>query len=366
MKKFYDCLVLSLIAMNLKSDEVKSYSKYLSKNSIYENENFVDIISKSFPNITEKFQNKIIYDSIFEKISKWENQGIKFLILGTNNYPDSLREIYNPPFVLFYKGNWVNDYDYNNSVAIVGSRRASVMQANFVNNFAKSLSYSNLCLVSGLAQGIDASSHIGALSCEENKFPTIAVLGSGVNYIYPSVHKYLAHKIIDSGGVILSHFLPDASPFPYNFLDRNRIISGLSRIVIVAQAAKKSGALSTARYALEQGRDLLAVLGPVYDEGFEGSNSLITDGAMPIASIDDFYKLYPEYLKDKNLDNFKEAPIHASKETRMVYEYIKKRKKVTRDELYENFKELDLPLIIINLQASNYIDSLPGEEFIVR
>ena len=324
------------------------------------------MISKNFPNIIEKFQDKLILDSIFEKIAKWEKQNIKFLILGTNNYPESLKHIYNPPLVLFYKGYWKEDYDYKNSVAIVGSRKACVMQSDFVNNLAKSLSYSNICVVSGLAQGIDAASHIGAISNEGNKFPTIAVLGSGVNYIYPSVHKYLAKKIIDSGGVILSHFLPDATPLPYNFLDRNRIISGLSKIVIVAQAAKKSGALSTARYALEQGRDLLAVLGPVYDEGFEGSNNLITEGAIPIGCIDDFYKLYPEFLRDMNLDNFKESEIYASEETKKVYEYIKKRKKVTRDELYENFKELDLPLIIINLQASNYIDSLPGEEFIVR
>ena len=364
MKNFYDYLCLSLIAMELKPSESRELSLFLSNENIYEKENSINLISKNFPKIIKKFQNKLVKETIMNKISKWESKGIKFLLLGTNDYPISLKSIFNPPLVLFYKGIWKKDYDYNNSVAIVGSRKACLMQSKFVSELAKSLSYSNICIVSGLAQGIDAASHIGALSNPSNLFPTIAVLGSGVNYIYPSVHKYLAHKIIEEGGVILSHFLPDTSPLPYNFLDRNRVISGLSKIIIVAQAAMKSGALSTARYALEQGRDLLAVLGPVYDEGFEGSNNLITQGAIPIANIDDFYKLYPEYLKDMNLDNIESTITNESEKT--VYEYIKKRKKVTRSELYEKFIDLDLPLIIINLQAENYIDSLPGEEYVVR
>ncbi|MGI6680737.1 MAG: DNA-processing protein DprA [Bdellovibrionota bacterium] len=362
---FYTKLTLSLIAMSLKSAHVKEYSDYLAKNLIYEDDNFLSLIEENFPNIIEKYNDKLVIDTVEENIAKWEKQDIKFLLLGTLDYPQALKNIYNPPLVLFYKGTWKKDYDYNFSVAIVGSRKASVMQTKFVNQFASVLSFSNICVVSGLAQGIDAASHMGAISGDANKFPTIAVLGSGVNYIYPAVHKYLAHKIIDKGGILLSHFLPDTAPFPYNFLDRNRVISGLSRIVIVAQAAARSGALSTARYALEQGRDLLAVLGPVYDDSFVGSNNLITQGATPIASVEDFFKLYPEYLLDKNLDKFEDNKIinFEDEKEKQVYEYIRKHKKVSREELHEKFTDSNLSLTVINLLARNLIESLPGDEY---
>lgn len=363
MNNSMDKLIISLICMGLKVNEQKEISKYFADTLVYENDNYLDIIFEKFPNVLQKFENNLIKNSIIEKIDKWQNQKIKFLLLGTNDYPKSLSAIYNPPLVIFYLGNWKNNYSYENSVAIVGSRKAQMMQTKFVNELATTLSLTNICIVSGLAQGIDAAAHIGAINATNNPLPTIAVLGSGVNHIYPTVHKYLAQKILDSNGIILSQFLPDTMPFPYNFLDRNRIISGLSRIVIVAQAAIKSGALSTARYALEQGRELLSVLGPVYDEGFAGSNNLITEGALPIASIKDFFKLYPEYLKDALLDN-KEDTISDPQE-KTVYKYIKQHKKVSREMLSNEFKNLNLPLIIMSLEATSYIETLPGEEYVV-
>lgn len=362
IEKSYSSVIIAILGAELRGEDGKKWEEYLLKNFIFDKDNFLDDIEKFFPDIIEKYQDEMIAKNIYEKIEIWEQQSINFILLGTKKYPESLREIFNPPKILFYKGIWKEDYDFNFSVAIVGSRKADFEQSKFVKSLAVEISASNLCVVSGLALGIDAIAHQGAISVD-NAFPTIAVLGNGIDNIYPPVHKYLAEKILDHGGVILSHLRPQTPPFPYNFLDRNRIISGLSRIVIVAQAALRSGALCTARYALEQGKDLLSIVGPVNNENFLGSNNLLVQGAMPITCIEDFFKYYPEFLKDKYIESIEKKP--ENEKERKVYEYIKENKKVTRLELFSQFKDENLSYIILNLEASNYIECLPGDNFVL-
>ncbi len=362
MTKEQEKIIISLLGFELRDEQEKQWSEYLVNNFIFDKEDFLTDIEKYFPEIFKQYNDITLIDNLLKKIEIWEKQGIKFILLGTKRYPESLRNIFDPPKILFYKGIWKEDYDFNFSVAIVGSRKAEFEQSRFVIELSKNLSKLNICIVSGLALGIDSVAHQGAISVD-NDFPTIAVLGNGLNNIYPAVHKYLAKKILDNGGVILSQFLPDTPPLPYNFLNRNRVISGLSRIVIVAQAAMKSGALCTARYALEQGKDLLSIVGPINNENFLGSNNLLVQGAMPITCIEDFFKYYPEFLKDEKLEFVTKIP--KDKNEKKVYEYIKGKKKVSRSELSCKFGDENLSYIILNLESENYIECLPGGDFVL-
>lgn len=351
-------IALTLIGLETKDEYFERWNKFLCDDIPFDNDNFLDAIEEEFPEIIDQFENKIILNYILEKIEKWQKQNINFLLLGESKYPASLRNIHQPPTILFYKGNWKEDYDYNNSVAIVGSRKADITQSKFAHDLAFSLSENGICVVSGLALGIDAASHSGAIK-PNNTFPTIAVLGNGVDKIYPSSHNFLASKILERNGVILSHFPPGTPPLAYNFLDRNRIITGLSKIVIVAQAALKSGALSSARHALEQGKDLLSVVGPVYNEYFLGSNKLIIEGATPLSTIEDFFYFYPNYLKNKNEKIILEP---SNKDEKLVFNFIKEKIKVSKKELRDKFKTIDLSFCLLNLESENYIDSEPFGE----
>jgi DNA processing protein len=210
-----------------------------------------------------------------------QQAGVQVLTWEDPAYPQLLLTINDPPPVLYVRGALRSEDVW--SVAVVGTRTASVYGREVARMLATDLVHAGVTIVSGLARGIDAQAHRSALDAGGR---TIAVLGSGVDIIYPWEHRKLADEIVEQGALVSEYSLgtkPEASNFP----PRNRIISGLSRGVIVVEAGERSGALITADFAAEQGRDVFAVPGGIFQRGSRGTNRLIRDGAQPVLSADD-------------------------------------------------------------------------------
>lgn len=230
--------------------------------------------------ISEKVKDILNTKIDYNATEKLYSKGINICCYDDDEYPKALKEIYAPPVVLYYKGKLPK----NKCIAIVGSRKTTGYGRDNSFEIAKFLASKGLCIISGLARGIDSCSHLGAL--ESGK--TAAVLGSGINVCYPLENKYLMGRIEESGCVI-SEFPIDKRPSKYTFPSRNRIISGLSEAVIVVEAAEKSGSLITADFALDQGRDIFAFKNPP-SELSKGTDKLISEGAIMIKDLDDFIK----------------------------------------------------------------------------
>ena len=216
-----------------------------------------------------------------ELIEECRQNQVSLVVPADDGYPRLLKEIVDPPGVLFLHGSILPRDAL--SIAIVGSRHATHYGLTQAERLASGLARAGLTIVSGLARGIDAAAHRGALAAGGR---TIAVLGSGVLNIYPPEHKDLAREV-SSHGALLSESAPHSEPFSGAFPQRNRIISGLSLGVIVVEASRRSGALITARHANEQGRQVFAVPGRIDNRMSQGCHALIRDGAKLVESIDD-------------------------------------------------------------------------------
>jgi len=214
---------------------------------------------------------------------------------SSRNYPEILKEISDAPKQLYVRGNLPKDHNLN--FAIVGTRAASDYGRTLTFKIAKELAELGFNIVSGLALGIDTQAHLGAL---EGKGRTTAVMGSAIddNSIYPSENLNLVKKIISSGGAIISEYEPGTKSEIWFFPERNRIISGLSRGVLVVEAPEKSGALITARIALEQNREVFAIPGSIFSKNSIGTNNLIKSGAKMVTTVDDI-------LEELNLTELK-------------------------------------------------------------
>lgn len=214
-----------------------------------------------------------ILESVYQK-------GIEVITLDDELYPKRLREINNPPPVIYLKGEYIPTDEW--AIAIVGTRKASSYGKQITQELAQFLANHDITVVSGMARGVDAVAHEAALNA---KGRTIAVLGCGVDIIYPPEHRALAARITEQG-VMMSDYYPGTPPESVNFPPRNRIISGLCLATIVIEAGQKSGALITAEYAAEQGRDVYALPGPIYAQQSKGTNQLIAAGAIPLLNYD--------------------------------------------------------------------------------
>lgn len=221
--------------------------------------------------------------------------GLGILPFGDPGYPDRLRQIFDPPTVLYYKGT-LPQWDKLPVVALVGTRKSSIYGNQTARRMGKEIARQGGLLVSGLAQGIDAQAMAGAL---EEGFPVVGVLGCGADIVYPRANRELFSQT-ECLGCILSEFIPGTPPLKQNFPRRNRIISGLSCGVVVVEAPEHSGALLTASRALEQGRDVFVVPGNVDMDSFRGSHQLLRNGAIAVASGEDvmaeYTGIYPEKL----------------------------------------------------------------------
>jgi DNA processing protein len=236
--------------------------------------------------LVDGLANKKIID---EELILIERNNIQWITITDEMYPQLLREIYLPPVVLYFQGSFFSDrFDCQKGaskmMAVVGARKADNYGERAIDTLIPDLVAARYTIVSGGAQGIDTMAHKAALKCGGK---TIAVLGSGLLRPYPSSNKQLFKSIIDNGGSIISSFPLRMEPLQGNFPARNRIITGLSRGCLVVQAAKKSGALISAHYAMEQGREVFAVPGPVDSELSIGCNTLIQSGAKLVMNAAD-------------------------------------------------------------------------------
>ena len=219
--------------------------------------------------------------------------GGDILLLDDGVYPSSLREIYDPPIVLYVKGAWPDCLD-RPCIGVVGSRRCSTYGQNAAIMLARDLAERGVTVVSGFARGIDAAAHRGALEAGGR---TVAVLGTGIDEVYPRDHKKLATEILERGGAFVSQFPLGTPPVSENFPYRNRIISGLSLGVVVVEAAENSGSLITARLAMEQNREVFAVPGNITSRNSFGTNYLIKGaGAKLVQQWQDIAEELPQQL----------------------------------------------------------------------
>lgn len=206
----------------------------------------------------------------------------KIIPITDSRYPEQLKQIYDPPLILFVQGD--ADLLHQQQIAVVGSRNASINGRENAFDFAQQLASAELVITSGLALGIDGAAHKGTLAVNGR---TIAVVATGLDQVYPARHRLLAKKVLESGGAIVSEFLPRTPPKPGYFPKRNRIISGLSIGVLVVEATIKSGSLVTARCAIEQNREVFAIPSTINNSQASGCHWLIKQGAKLVDNVAD-------------------------------------------------------------------------------
>jgi len=276
------------------------------------------------------------------------------------DYPVLLREIEAPPAVLYMKGR--KRIDTARTIAIVGTRRSSGYGRAVARRLARELGAMGLVIVSGLAVGIDTAAHRGAL---ETNAHTVAVLGSGFRHIYPAANAKLAERIGEMG-TLLSEYPVDTKPAKWTFPQRNRILSGLSRGVVVVEAGVRSGALITARFALEQGREVLAVPGNLTSASSAGPNRLIKDGAKLVETVDDIVQEFPDLCCSNEKSRVKERKrISLSEAQQRVYDLIGL-EAMHIDDIIDrgNLSLSEASYILLVLQMENLIQEVEGGRYI--
>jgi DNA processing protein len=219
----------------------------------------------------ESIMARDLLEKAAREIEQVRTLGADILLLDDGIYPSLLREIFDPPITLYVKGAWEECLDAP-GVAVVGSRRCSTYGQNAALMLARDLASRGVTIISGLARGIDAAAHRGALEAHGR---TVAVMGTGIDQVYPRDHRKLSEEILEHGGAIVSEFPLGTPPAPQNFPYRNRVISGLSLGVLIVEAAENSGSLITARMAMEQNREVFAVPGNITSKNSFGTNYLI-------------------------------------------------------------------------------------------
>ena len=223
---------------------------------------------------------------------KLEKSGVRFIFSEEPRFPELLREIYWPPFGIYVKGEI--EFLKNTTVAIVGTRKATEDGLELARQFGRELAEAGVTIVSGLAFGIDSRAHKGCLDANGK---TAAVLARGLDEIYPKSNERLAGEILSAGGALISEYPPGVPPLPHRFIERNRLVSGLSLGVVVIEVPESSGALATARFASEQNREVFVVPGPAEHRNFFGSHRLIRSGARlvskPLEVLEDLNIIEP-------------------------------------------------------------------------
>jgi DNA processing protein len=334
---------------------------YIKLKKILEELNNVEEI---FKQDTKKLIELGLTKNIAEKIERWEelpikeeikyieSEGINILTINDPEYPVLLKEIYDPPFLFYYKGK-INFNDI--SISIVGTRNPSLYGLKMAEKFAFELASYNFTIVSGLARGIDTSAHAGALRANGK---TIGVMGSGFKNFYPPENKKLEKDIIKNGAII-TEFPSYTLPEKYNFPKRNRIISGLSKGLIVIEAGPRSGALITANFALEQGRDVFALPGRVDTLYSKGTNRLLKDGAILVEDVKDV--LEAMNIEVKNKEKIENKTISVTGEEKKILDAIEQVSNLEELLIKTKIEPNKLLYILTELQIKGLIEELPGK-----
>ena len=298
--------------------------------------------------------------AVERELSLLKEVGGAILTLKDDAYPKRLRDIYDPPAVLYVRGELKKGDEL--AVSIVGSRKTSPYGRWITEKVSQELARHGVTIVSGMARGIDSLAHWGAISAGGR---TIAVLGCGVDVIYPSENRNLFRKIIECGAV-LSEFRMGSPPEAGHFPKRNRIISGLSLGVVVVEASTKSGSLLTAGYALEQGREVFAVPGNVGFEGSRGTNRLIKDGAKMVESSEDVLEeILPQWRREEETTQQVESPGRdLPEEERILYELLGETSLHIDAIIQESgFEPGTVSSLLLNLELKGFISQWPGKCF---
>jgi len=299
-------------------------------------------------------------DAIDCEIEHIETAGVQVLTFANPCYPANLRNIYDPPLLLYVKGSLAPQDQ--NAVAIVGSRSSSDYGRRVAQDISRELAAAGITVVSGLARGIDSAAHAAVLSVQGR---TLAVLGCGVNIVYPPENKKLYDRIAENGAVVSEYSL-GTKPNAYNFPARNRIISGLSLGVLVVEAGMKSGSLITARMALEQGRDVFAVPGSIYSFKTKGTHSLLRTGAKLVEGAADI-------LEELHIGGPQQTPVEpraariATLEPALqnLYGFLQDAPVhiddlIVRSQLHSG----QLLSLLLELELSGFVQQLPGKRFV--
>ncbi len=296
-----------------------------------------------------------------EEWQKLQKQNIQVITIKDKDYPPNLKEIFAAPVMLYLRGK-ILPKD-SQSLAIVGARKATAYGRQAVFDFVPSLCRAGLTIVSGLAVGIDSSAHQAALQTSGR---TIAVLGSGIDdqSIYPPTNRHLAKEIIKSGALI-SEYPPGTLPLPHNFPQRNRIISGLSLGSLIIEAKEKSGALITARFALEQNREVFALPGSIYHPESLGPNTLIKMGAKLVQTPNDILEELHLVIEEKEIK--KQQILPQSKEEEILLKFLSK-EPLHIDKLV-NLSKLDTNVVQATLtlmELSGKVQNVGGMRYVIK
>jgi DNA processing protein len=329
------------------------------------------------PEAVDSIIARDLHDKAAAEIQSIRALGGDVLVLDDGVYPSLLREIYDPPIVLYVKGAWTECLDQP-CVALVGSRRCSTYGQNAALMLARDLAQRGVTIISGFARGIDAAAHRGALEAGGR---TVAVLGTGIDEVYPRDHRKLVEEILDHKGALVSQFPLGTPPVSENFPYRNRIISGLSLGVCVVEAAENSGSLITARLAIEQNREVWAVPGNITSRNSFGTNYLIKGaGAKLVQQWQDIAaelppqiaaKLLPPPFGDKKrekslADQLSLVPQNLSGSERTVLKLLSPDNPAHIDALLDKTKLSisDLTAALLALEMRELVRALPGRCFV--
>jgi DNA processing protein len=247
-----------------------------------------------------------------KELGKLTEQNIRLVLYEDIEFPPLLREIPHPPFGIYVRG--ILPANDASGIAIVGTRRATPEGKSTARRFAAELARAGIVIVSGLAFGVDAAAHEG---CLDARGTTIAVLACGLAQVYPRNNEPPARHILANGGAIISEYPPDMPAYPSRFLERNRIVSGLTKGTLVVEAPERSGSLATTRFALEQNRDVFVVPGPVTHPNFKGSHALIRQGAELVTTPGDILESYGVTKEQAAVPAFAGTP-----EEKMIFEIL--------------------------------------------
>ncbi len=255
------------------------------------------VFHKQFKSDGEVVSPEKMLGSAENELKYCRENDIRILLICDENYPDVLKSIHDPPLVIFALG-YISLLKENKVIGIVGARKASNMSINTAYSIARDLARNQLVIVSGLASGIDYYAHKGAL---DGKGGTIAVLGNGIDRTYPKSSRDM-YELIEKEGLLISEFPLGTRPLKYNFPKRNRIISGLAKGILVVEASGRSGALITAGYALDQGREVMALPGRAGSKSFSGNNRLIKEGAHLVENAEEICTILGYEYEDRTLN----------------------------------------------------------------
>jgi DNA processing protein len=309
-----------------------------------------------------------------EEIVKARTAGATVVTVDDPNYPARLREVYDPPLLLYVRG--AVDVLNQPGIAIIGTRHPTPYGIGMAERLACDLARQGLIIFSGMARGVDTAGHRGALA---GKGKTVAVFGTGVDVFYPKENSRLAEQILASGGAIISEFSMSTFAAPQNFPIRNRIISGLSIGVLVVEAAEYSGTRITARCALEQGRDVFAVPGNVTTKNSWGPNTLIKQGAKLVATWEDVWEELPSDVRLALAPSRDESPAggtaslfgeegELAPHEKKIFALLKADEAVHIDEIVEQLEpevsSSEIFAALFELELAGKVKQLPGKNFV--